>query len=142
MWNDNRKKIAISSGISCLASATAESASFPIDCVKSNMQVRNKGIIGTVGSMYKEGGIGRFYRGLQPAIMRHWVYTNMRVSIYKPLLDKLNGGKDKNETNVGLRFVTGATAGGVSQFIANPTDLLKVRKQTGGCSWRVQWSYT
>lgn len=96
------------------------------------MQVRNRGIVGTVGFLYKEGGVGRFYRGLQPAIIRHWVYTNMRVGVYRPVLNKLSGGKDKNETDVGLRFVAGATAGGVSQFIANPTDLLKVRMQTGG----------
>ena len=126
-WNE----FVVSNGIFCVSSASAEGVIFPVDCVKTNMQIRNRGIRTVVSGLYADGGAGRFYRGLMPGIMRHWVYTNIRVGMYRPVLDKISGGKDKDDVGVGKRFIAGAIAGGGGQFIANPTDLLKVRMQTG-----------
>lgn len=124
------REVLLGSGVTCISSAVAESFTIPVDCVKTNMQVGNRGVRETVGSLYREGGVRRFYWGIQPAIMRHWVYTNLRVGVYRPLLDKISGGKDKDEVGVGMRFLAGASAGGLSQLVANPTDLLKVKMQT------------
>jgi solute carrier family 25 carnitine/acylcarnitine transporter 20/29 len=51
---------------------------FPIDVVKSSIQSDNvvksqrkyHGIVDTVGKLYREGGIRRFYRGFSPCLMR------------------------------------------------------------------------
>lgn len=124
-------KFAMSNGIFCIASACSESVVFPMDCTKTNMQVRNKSLGMAMKDIYTRSGVAGFYKGLKPAVMRHWFYTNMRVSVYRPILEKLSGGKKKEDTSLGLRFLAGATAGGVSQFLANPLDLLKVKYQTG-----------
>jgi len=126
------KRFVVSNSIFFAASGVAECIIFPVDCLKTNMQVSNLKIKQTFRGLYSDGGVSRFYRGLQPAILRHWIYTNLRVGMYRPILDKLSGGHAKEDTNVGLRFVAGATSGAIGQFIANPTDLLKVKMQTGG----------
>ncbi len=125
----------INTGIACLSSAAAESVIFPVDLVKTNMQVRNTSIKQSVNLIYKEGGIHRFYKGFQTAIFRHWIYTNLRVGFYRPVLNQYSSlinynTTDKSSTPITLRFLAGATSGGLGQFIANPTDLLKVQMQT------------
>jgi solute carrier family 25 (mitochondrial oxoglutarate transporter), member 11 len=48
--------------------------------------------------IYKEGGVGRFYRGIDSALMRQALYTTTRLGIYFSLSDYLkytvNGGEN------------------------------------------------
>eukprot|EP00667_Euglena_gracilis_P016894 EG_transcript_17713 len=71
-------------------------------------------------------GVSSLYRGLAPAVMRHWVYTGARVALYEQLRNT------SNHQNWGFmgQVVSGGVAGGLGQFLASPTDLLKVRLQT------------
>jgi solute carrier family 25 (mitochondrial uncoupling protein), member 27 len=127
----------ISVGASAFASAISETATFPVDCIKTNMQINNKGFVDSGMSLYRQNGMKRLYQGLHPAILRHWVYTNIRVGIYKPSIKYYSSWSNTNKTteidaknaNFGIKFLSGATAGGIGQFIANPTDLIKVQMQ-------------
>lgn len=130
MTDGSVNKFFVSNGIFCLASATAESIIFPIDSVKTNMQIKNIPLQTTVTSLYREGGVNRFYQGLHPAILRHWVYTNLRVGLYRPTIKIVSGNKNKNDTTFYEKFIAGAFAGGTGQLIANPTDIVKVRMQS------------
>lgn len=130
MSNQNTKnRFLISNAIFCVSSATAECFIFPIDSVKTNMQIRNTSLSNTVKHMKSTGGLPRFYQGIQPAILRHWIYTNLRVGMYRPAIKFISNDKDKNNTTFFEKFLAGAFAGGTGQLIANPTDIVKVRMQ-------------
>eukprot|EP00747_Dinoflagellata_sp_TGD_P170134 gnl/TRDRNA2_/TRDRNA2_200927_c0_seq1.p1 gnl/TRDRNA2_/TRDRNA2_200927_c0~~gnl/TRDRNA2_/TRDRNA2_200927_c0_seq1.p1 ORF type:complete len:302 (+),score=44.64 gnl/TRDRNA2_/TRDRNA2_200927_c0_seq1:60-908(+) len=109
---------------SCLIS---ESATFPIDFTKTRMQlaVGKMGFFQALSNAVKTEGIGAVYAALPPAVMRHWIYTTLRISIYEDLRNYLAGGKGK-ESSAGVKLVSSFSAGGIAQAVASPADRLKV----------------
>lgn len=100
------------------SACVAETVTYPIDYVKTRIQVNKKNISFTniFNNAIKEKII---YNGLKPSLMRHCVYTLLRINIY----EKFNK-KDLNITN---KYLLAGFSGGFSQFIASPFDLLKVQ---------------
>ena len=59
--------------------------------------------------------------GLKPALLRHSVYTLLRISIFEEL-------KKKNNSNTLVeKMFIGGISGAVAQLVATPFDLLKVQ---------------
>ena len=101
-----------------ISASIAEICTYPIDYVKTLIQVNKKG--GFVTFFSKTISENRFmiYSGIKPALLRHLVYSTLRVSIY----EKITETKSLNS-----KFLIGGVSGAISQFIASPFDLLKVR---------------
>eukprot|EP00041_Stephanoeca_diplocostata_P005908 m.71009 g.71009 ORF g.71009 m.71009 type:complete len:314 (+) comp16068_c0_seq8:119-1060(+) len=123
----------------------AESVTFPIDFVKTRMQVHSSGTAkfsGVLASTVRQHGVWEIYKGIQPAVIRHWVYTATRVVLYEDLrnaLTKLHGDGTMDtsaDTPLWIRMVAGFTAGGIGQLLASPADLVKVRLQTGSGQYK------
>lgn len=106
-----------------VASALAETLTHPIDVLKTNRQVSGKSFTSIVKDIYKTRGVSGFYPSVYPAILRHMIYTTMRVQIYEKTRD--------DKATILKRLVNGAFSGGIAQLVASPADLIKVKMQTG-----------
>jgi len=107
-----------------VASMVAETVTHPIDFVKTRKQVLKTNVSALViaRDTFKTQGIGAFYPAIAPAILRHWVYSTLRVALYERF-------RQTNSSFWG-KVVASLSAGGISQAIASPTDLVKVVMQT------------
>jgi len=105
-----------------IACSTAEVVTHPIDTVKTRLQIGSQTTVPNIVShIFKEHGIQGFYKSLQPALFRHWIYSTGRVTIYERL--------KKDDDVLHQKIRNGCIAGGVSQFVASPMDLVKIRLQ-------------
>ncbi|KAJ6827917.1 mitochondrial uncoupling protein 3 [Iris pallida] len=121
-------KIALSS----LSAASAEFSTFPIDTIKTRLQLQVRhGIIGSsrrpsvrsvASDIWARGGALGFYSGLSPAVVRHLFYTPIRIVGYEHLR---HAGGD----SVLGKALSGGVSGVLAQIVASPADLIKVRMQ-------------
>jgi solute carrier family 25 uncoupling protein 27 len=108
-----------------LASAIAETVTHPVDALKTREQVAQKRSLVSVARLtVEEVGVRGLYPALPAALLRHWVYSTLRVALYERLRSENDG--------LALKAAAAGAAGAVAQGIASPLDLLKVRLQTGG----------
>ncbi|KAF0890297.1 hypothetical protein E2562_002709 [Oryza meyeriana var. granulata] len=100
--------------LSSLSAAAAEAATFPIDAVKTRLQLHRSpggggGVMRVAGELVRDGGI---YRGLSPAVLRHLFYTPLRIVGYEHLRSTVaSGGREAG-------LLEKALAGGVSGVVA------------------------
>uniref|UniRef100_J3LYC6 Uncoupling protein 3 n=1 Tax=Oryza brachyantha TaxID=4533 RepID=J3LYC6_ORYBR len=119
--------------LSSLSAATAEAATFPIDAIKTRLQLHRSpvgggggggGVMRVAGELVRDGGI---YRGLSPAVVRHLFYTPLRIVGYENLRSTFAcGGR---EAGLLEKALAGGVSGIVAQVVASPADLIKVRMQ-------------
>lgn len=107
------------------AASAAEFATFPLDFAKTQMQLAQRSISmqALLTDFIHVHGIRSVYNGISPGILRHWVYSPLRILVYESLRSLI---PDESATFAVLCLV-GMTTGAMGQFIASPTDLLKVR---------------
>jgi solute carrier family 25 protein 14/30 len=126
-----------------VASCVAEVATFPIDTAKIRLQLQGqaidqrhsttpyRGMIHCWQKVIAEEGVRVLYNGIAPALLRQAVYGTLKYGIYYSLkgfvISNQIGGEESLTTNVLIAVVAGA----VSSAVANPTDVLKVRMQSG-----------
>jgi len=111
-----------------ISSLFAETFTFPIDYTKTLIQVESKktGILTMLNKIINNPQKYNVYNGLTPALLRHSVYTMSRIRIYEELRNS-NKNNSGGELTLKTKMLFGGIAGGVSQFIASPFDLLKVQ---------------
>eukprot|EP00048_Salpingoeca_helianthica_P018489 m.242123 g.242123 ORF g.242123 m.242123 type:complete len:303 (-) comp25228_c0_seq1:54-962(-) len=125
---------------SCFAAAVAESVTFPLDITKTRLQLQReaiaggkqapyRGMMGTALGIVREEGLRNLWRGLSPAVLRHMVYSGTRLGLYEQTRDRLMTGPPYP---LHERILAGMGCGAIAQFLANPTDLVKVRLQMEG----------
>lgn len=83
----------------------------------------------TALGIIQEEGLRQLWRGLSPAILRHVVYSGSRMGLYEQVRQHLMTGPPYP---LWQAVLAGMACGGFSQFLANPTDLVKVRLQMEG----------
>ena len=106
-----------------IAAAVAETCTHPMDFIKTQIQVhKNSNVTSAIRDNFRNHGIGGFYKSIYPAVGRHFIYSTSRISIYENL-------KEKDDTFF-QKALKGLFAGGFSQLIATPTDLVKVQIQS------------
>jgi len=117
-----------------IASLIAETLTHPIDFVKTRRQVlkTNVSVFSIAIDTFKTAGIMGFYPAIVPAVLRHWVYTTLRVGLYEKFRS--------NDASLGRKALAGLVAGGLAQAIASPTDLVKVRMQINTLTGTKQYS--
>jgi hypothetical protein len=94
----------------------------PIDMIKTRIQISKAGtgILSTVRAVAAAEGIGGFWKGILPAMMREASYTSIRLGLYQPCKELV--GAD----TFSKRFLAASMAGGIGSVVGNPFDVLKV----------------
>lgn len=134
--------------LSSLAATVAETVTFPLDITKTRLQIQGerastlstttsttvpyRGMIKTAVGIVEEEGLRNLWSGVTPAILRHVVYTGSRMTAYEFLRNKVLRRNADGKFAVWKSVIAGMTAGAFGQFIASPTDLVKVQMQMEG----------
>ncbi|KAF2367944.1 Mitochondrial substrate/solute carrier [Trinorchestia longiramus] len=113
---------------------------FPIDTTKTRLQIQGSRVDGqVVATRYRgmlhallristEEGIRALYHGIAPAVLRQATYGTIKFGIYYSL-KKIVCPPEKE--SLPRNVACAVTAGVIASSIANPTDVLKVRLQSG-----------
>ncbi|XP_048762503.1 mitochondrial uncoupling protein 4-like [Ostrea edulis] len=129
--------------LSSLAAVCAETATYPLDLTKTRLQIQGeksgdgalmakRGMFRTAAGIVQEEGVLCLYQGLQPALIRHIVYTGSRMSIYELFREHILQRDADGSYPVWKASIGGLMAGALGQLIASPTDLIKVQMQMEG----------
>jgi solute carrier family 25 uncoupling protein 8/9 len=133
--------------ISGVSVACATATTNPIDVVKVRMQAlnttnaknANNNMLQTFRLVFRERGVGGFYVGLTPSLVRATTYGGLRLGLYDPIRRNLAsnseffGGGDENR--VTTKLLAGGCSGALAAFTLNPTELVKTRRMKGD-SWQ------
>ncbi|XP_061099354.1 mitochondrial uncoupling protein 4 isoform X1 [Conger conger] len=135
--------------LSACAAAVAEIVTFPLDLTKTRLQIQGevalgkhanggngqmvyRGMLRTAIGIVREEGPLKLWQGVTPAIYRHIVYSGVRMVAYEQLRDSVLGRRADASFPFWKAVVGGMVAGAVGQFMASPTDLVKVQMQMEG----------
>lgn len=138
-------------GLATLSSITAEFSTYPLDFVKTRLQLqgtfgvnlngsgmmarRNKSLSRMVFEELKNSkSLRPFYKGSSPAILRHSIYSGIRMPLYEASRDSLKAINNTSDVTLGQAIVLAGASGAFSQWLITPTDLIKTRMQTGQAS--------
>lgn len=137
--NDSKAaKYAMSVG----AASIAEAVTYPLDLTKTRLQLQGeiaageqmlkyRGMFQTAFGIVKEEGFFMLWRGMLPALYRHAIYTGTRMSVYEEVRNTLQK-ENKDGFPLWKKVLAGMAAGGMGQFVASPTDLIKTQIQMEG----------
>lgn len=119
------------------AASVAETVTFPLDLLKTRLQVQEhhrpyKGMLQTAIGIVRDEGVLGLWKGLSPGLLRHVVYSGCRMSFYEVIRDDVFGKNPDGVYPLWKAIPTGMLAGALAQFLASPTDLVKVRLQMEG----------
>lgn len=129
--------------MSVAAASVAESVTYPLDLTKTRLQlqgevavgekgVRYRGMFGTAIGIVREEGVLMLWRGMPPALIRHAIYTGIRMNAYEEVRNTMTREDKINGFPLHKKVVAGMLAGGLGQFVASPTDLVKTHIQMEG----------
>lgn len=130
--------------ISGVSVACATATTNPIDVVKVRMQALSvmnaknaNNMVQTFRLVFRERGVGGFYVGLTPSLVRATTYGGLRLGLYDPIRNLVSssqfGGVDENR--VTTKLLAGGCSGALAAFTLNPTELVKTRRMKGD-SWQ------
>ncbi|XP_062121374.1 LOW QUALITY PROTEIN: mitochondrial uncoupling protein 4-like [Drosophila sulfurigaster albostrigata] len=131
---------------SFVSACTAEIVGYPFDVCKtrlhiqgeiaskSAMPVKYRGMVATAIGIIREEGIHKLYGGISAMVLRHSIFTGLKMYLYDTLRNKLTViDKDGKASLPFLRgALCGMLAGAGANMISSPTDLIKVQMQMEG----------
>ena len=104
------------------------------------MQLASKestlGFVGTMSSVTKEEGVGALFKGLKPALLRQASYQGIKMFLYEPIRDAVLAattpeGEEDAQPKLWQMILAGGLAGAIGTYLTSPTDLIKIRMQSG-----------
>ncbi|OQR79430.1 mitochondrial uncoupling protein 4-like [Tropilaelaps mercedesae] len=128
--------------LSICAASVAETVTYPLDIIKTRLQIQGEDLARGINQTKPKGffsigigiiqneGILQLWRGIPPAIYRHFIYSGCRMTIYEGVRDIYLSDDQSNQVLKSL--CVGVFAGALGQFLASPVDLVKVRMQMEG----------
>lgn len=132
-----------------VASCFSEIVTFPIDLVKTRLQIQGQtldslnqqaktlkysGMFNCFKLTVKEEGLRALYAGVKPAMLRQATYGTLKLGFYQMLKNKL--ARRPGEQKLSNNIISGMVSGAVAMTICNPTDVLKVRMQSNGITYK------
>jgi len=123
-----------------VSACTAESVVYPLDTIKTRLQVlekkhvtsQNRGMFRTGWNIMKQEGITGFYNGFTAGCYRHMIYSGGRILSYDFFREKVLKRDENGHFPLWKSMLSAVSAGFIGQFFASPLDLVKVRMQTEG----------
>lgn len=122
-----------------LAACTAESLTMPIDVAKVRMMLAKDsslGFTGTVSGIVRDEGASALFTGIKPALLRQASYQGIKMYLYEPIRDAVlkattPEGDESSEPKLWQMIIAGGLAGAIGTYLTSPTDLIKIRMQSG-----------
>ncbi|XP_060079488.1 putative mitochondrial transporter UCP3 isoform X2 [Ylistrum balloti] len=127
------------------AACIADCMTFPLDTAKVLLQVQGeksgltssgmskyRGVFGTIRVVAREDGVRRLYKGLVPGLQRQMCFSSIRIGSYDEVKKQykiLIYSDTHKKDNFFIRIASAITTGTVCVWIAQPTDVVKVRMQ-------------
>ncbi|XP_038065028.1 mitochondrial uncoupling protein 4-like [Patiria miniata] len=147
--NVNPNSFAFKYFLSACAATVAETVTYPLDLTKTRLQLQGehaaarhygataeavpyRGMVRTAMGVVQEEGLLKLWQGVTPAIYRHIVYTGCRMGAYEYIRENVLHRNADGNFAVWKAALAGMLAGVIGQFIASPTDLVKVQMQMEG----------
>lgn len=132
--------------LSAAAATVAESVTYPLDITKTRLQLQGehasrkhgiksqayRGMVKTALGIVKEEGLLKLWQGITPAVLRHLVYSGCRMTFYETLRDSVLKKNADGYFPIWKSVTAGMASGAAGQFLASPTDLVKVQMQMEG----------
>uniref|UniRef100_A0A336L725 CSON004771 protein n=1 Tax=Culicoides sonorensis TaxID=179676 RepID=A0A336L725_CULSO len=111
-----------------VAGAVSRTCTAPLDRLKVFLQVQTskQKISDCFQYMYKEGGASSLWRGNGINVLKIAPESAIKFAAYEHIKRLMRGNENRSMT-MSERFVAGALAGGVSQTIIYPLEVLKTR---------------
>lgn len=115
-----------------------QKATHPIDTLKVKVQLTGNGRTSAtqvLKNIVKCHQLSSLFWGLEAALLRSVTYGSVRYAIYSPIKKILDGEKEtssnQNGSSFGVKVLSGSISGCLASGVCNPTDLIKVRMQSG-----------
>lgn len=131
-----------------VSACCAELVGFPFDLCKIRMQIQGevasatgggaapayRGLVATALGVIKEEGFFHLYSGISAMVLRHSIFTGLKMSLYDHFRQQLKVvDSDGKESLPLLRgAVCGLGAGAGANMVSSPTDLIRVQMQMEG----------
>nr|POE59549.1 mitochondrial uncoupling protein 3 [Quercus suber] len=117
------KNIHVKLMLTSLSAMAAETSTFPIDLTKTRLQLESRSRSRTnafrvASEIVREQGPLGLYKGLSPAILRHLLYTPIRIVAYENLRNAVVSADGGGGGGGSLSLSAKALAGGFSGVIA------------------------
>jgi len=123
-----------------LAASLSETITMPLDVAKTRLQLQNElfkstnskskptssSLLQITQSILSKEGVGALFTGTKAAVLRQALCGGIGVGLYQPLRSALVGD---SSVSFGSKVLCASITGTLGQFIAAPTDVIKVRLQ-------------
>ncbi|KAK9675938.1 hypothetical protein RND81_11G042800 [Saponaria officinalis] len=132
--NQNQESLQKKMIVASLSAMVAETSTFPIDIIKTRLQLTNSSSnsFKVAYNIVKNQGFLGLYKGLTPALIRHLFYTPFRIVGYEQFRNFVVVSDDNSGFSLFSKALVGGFSGVFAQVVASPADLVKVRLQADG----------
>ncbi|KAH8289143.1 hypothetical protein KR054_000974, partial [Drosophila jambulina] len=112
-----------------IAGAVSRTCTAPLDRIKVYLQVQTQRmrITECMHIMLKEGGSWSMWRGNGINVLKIAPETALKFAVYEQMKQLIRGKDASRQMSITERFFAGAAAGGISQTIIYPMEVLKTR---------------
>jgi solute carrier family 25 aspartate/glutamate transporter 12/13 len=102
---------------------------FPIDLIKTRLQISNGGLSSVCRDVMAKHGFGGFYRGLGTTAVMVFPEKACKLGVNDYLRDVFCN-YDRNKETIPQQVAAGALTGVVQVAVTNPMEIMKIRLQT------------